>query len=103
MSSVKYVSLRQYVNAALKNATYERDQSLGDIPCVVAEAPDLPGCFTQGESLEEAREDLIDAIELWITAGLRDGEEMPVINGCILATSKAKLEFFSDRKEVSFA
>jgi predicted RNase H-like HicB family nuclease len=84
MPDIKFVSFREYVLEVLKNALYEIDNSLKNVPCVVAEAPDLPGCFTQGENFEEARENLIDAIELWITAGLRDGEEMPLINGCKL-------------------
>jgi len=84
MSMIKNVSFREYVNEVLKNAVYEVDDSLGDIPCVIAESPDLPGCFTQGENFEEARENLIDAVELWITAGLKEGEEMPIINNCRL-------------------
>jgi predicted RNase H-like HicB family nuclease len=91
-TSVEFVTFREYVRQALKNASYEVDHSLGDIPCVVAEVPDLPGCFTQGENYEDARENLIDAIELWITAGLRDGAEIPVINGCALAASKMQLD-----------
>ncbi|MFQ5639758.1 MAG: type II toxin-antitoxin system HicB family antitoxin [bacterium] len=85
MPKPKESSFRDYVREVLKNATYESDDSLGNIPCVVAEAPDLPGCFTQGENFEEARENLIDAIELWITAGLKNNEHMPTINGCRLA------------------
>lgn len=92
MAKIKYVSFREYVNQVLKNAVYEVDNSLADISCVVAEAPDLQGCFTQGENFEEARENLIDAIELWVTAGLREGEEMPAINGCKLAISEGMLE-----------
>jgi len=92
MAKIKYVSFREYVHQAFQNATYEIDNSLGNIPCIVAEAPDLPGCFTQGENFEEARENLIDAIELWITAGLREGEEMPIINGYRLASAVERLE-----------
>ena len=104
-TTVEFVTLREYVRQALKNATYEVDNSLGDIPCVVAEVPDLPGCFTQGENYEEARENLIDAIELWITAGLRDGAEIPVINGCALAASKMQLdlEFQKEMEEIYLA
>jgi predicted RNase H-like HicB family nuclease len=41
----------------------------------------------QGRTFEEAREDLIDAIELWVMSALMDGDEIPVINGCRLAPS----------------
>ncbi len=87
MTSVKKVSLREYINEVLKNATYEVDHSLSDGRCIVAEAVDLPGCLTQGDNFEEARENLIDAIELWIMAGLKAGEEMPIVNGCQLIIS----------------
>lgn len=76
------VSLREYVAEVLKNAVYEKGEVL-DV--IVAEALDLSGCLTQGRSFEEARENLIDAIEVWILAGLQRGEEMPVVNGHRLA------------------
>ncbi len=34
-----------------------------------AEVPALPGCVTQGESLDELRLNIREAIELWIEAG----------------------------------
>ena len=34
-----------------------------------AEVPVLPGCFTQGESLEEVQENLKEAIAGWFEAG----------------------------------
>jgi predicted RNase H-like HicB family nuclease len=34
-----------------------------------AEVPSLPGCVTQGESQEEIRANLQEAIELWLEAG----------------------------------
>ena len=34
-----------------------------------AEVPALPGCNTQGETEEEIRANLQEAIELWIEAG----------------------------------
>jgi predicted RNase H-like HicB family nuclease len=33
-----------------------------------AEVPSLPGCLTQGESIEELRENLQEAIELYLEA-----------------------------------
>ena len=39
-----------------------------------AEVPALPGCFTQGESLEEVRENLKEAIAGWLEAGEPTGE-----------------------------
>ena len=34
-----------------------------------AEVPALPGCSTQGETLEELTENLKDAITLWLDVG----------------------------------
>ncbi|MGZ8900347.1 MAG: type II toxin-antitoxin system HicB family antitoxin [Limisphaerales bacterium] len=34
-----------------------------------AEVPALPGCVTQGETIEEIRENLREAIEGWLEAG----------------------------------
>ena len=81
------VTLREYVAEVLRNAVYEKGEAL-DV--VVAEAPDLPGCFTQGASFEEARENLIDAVEVWIMAGLQNDEELPVVNDCQLAITTAQ-------------
>ena len=76
------VSLSDYLAEVLKNAVYEKGEQL-DV--IVAEAPDLPGCLTQGATFEEARENLVDAIEVWLLSGLRGGEDPPVVNGCRLA------------------
>jgi predicted RNase H-like HicB family nuclease len=34
-----------------------------------AEVPALPGCLTQGETIEEIQQNLLEAIELWFEAG----------------------------------
>ena len=39
--------------------------------------PDLPGCVTQGDTLEEATEMAIDAASGWIAIMLEDGENIP--------------------------
>jgi len=40
-----------------------------------AEVPALPGCLTQGETQEEIRENLLEAIEVWFEAGEADTDE----------------------------
>ena len=70
-------SLADYISEILKNAVYEKGEAL---EVIVAEAPDLPGCVTQGATVEEARENLVDAIEVWLMSGLRSGEDPPVVN-----------------------
>jgi predicted RNase H-like HicB family nuclease len=39
-----------------------------------AEVPALPGCVTQGETEEEIRKNLREAIELWLEAGERESQ-----------------------------
>jgi predicted RNase H-like HicB family nuclease len=67
---MKAITFRKYVKEVLKNAVYKKGESSN---VIIADAPDLPGCFTQGRNFEEARENLIDAIELWVTVGLKRG------------------------------
>jgi len=86
---MKYVGFQEHIREILKTAEYKRDSEIG---CVVAIAPVLPGCMTQGENFEEARDNLIDAIDLWITVGLREGEEMPLLNGARLETAAERIE-----------
>ena len=33
-----------------------------------AEVPDLPGCFTQGETLDETKSNVIEAAQCWLEA-----------------------------------
>jgi antitoxin HicB len=40
--------------------------------------PALPGCVTEGDTLEEAREMAIDAIKCYYESLLKDGEPLPV-------------------------
>ena len=79
-------TLSEYVSEVLKNAVYEKGEQL-DV--IIAEAPDLPGCMTQAASIEEARTNLVDAIEVWLMSGLRSGEDPPVVNSCRLAITAA--------------
>jgi predicted RNase H-like HicB family nuclease len=40
--------------------------------------PDLPGCFSAGDTLDEAMANAEEAIALWIDAALDAGEAIPV-------------------------
>lgn len=94
---MKRVSFQEFVKEVLKNAVYKKGR---DADCIVAIAPDLPGCITQGDNHEEARENLIDAIELWITSSLRDGEALPTVNGRSLVTAAPRLK--TERKRIAY-
>lgn len=39
--------------------------------------PDLPGCFSAGDTIDEAMANVEEAIDLWIEAALDAGREIP--------------------------
>jgi predicted RNase H-like HicB family nuclease len=43
----------------------------------VVEVPSLPGCYSQGDTVEEALENIKEAIELHIESMMADGDEIP--------------------------
>ena len=43
----------------------------------VAYAPSLPGCHTQGDTIEEAEKNIQEAIELYLESLESHGEEIP--------------------------
>ncbi len=44
----------------------------------VAQIKDLPGCLTQGETLEETMANINEARELWIETAYESGDEIPL-------------------------
>ena len=46
----------------------------------VAEIKDLPGCLTQGESLEETINNINEARELWLETAYDSQDEIPLPN-----------------------
>lgn len=53
---MKTVSFQELVKEVLNNAVNKKGT---DANCIVAIAPDLPGCITQGDNHEEACENLL--------------------------------------------
>lgn len=51
-----------------------------------AYCPELQGCFTSGDTFEEARANLIDAVRLHIEDRLADGEAVPTVESINLTT-----------------
>ncbi|MGH8760577.1 MAG: type II toxin-antitoxin system HicB family antitoxin, partial [Burkholderiales bacterium] len=39
--------------------------------------PDLPGCFSAGDTLDEAMDNAKEAIELWLEVAIDDGQAVP--------------------------
>jgi len=48
-----------------------------DEPGYTATVPALPGCLSVGETVEEALENVKDAIRLWIEMARKKGEPVP--------------------------
>jgi predicted RNase H-like HicB family nuclease len=40
--------------------------------------PDLPGCFSAGETIDEALTEVVEAVELHLEGMLMDGESVPI-------------------------
>lgn len=49
------------------------------------EVPSLPGCFSQGETVDEALKNIKEAIELHIRALREEGSEVPKDEGFVLS------------------
>ena len=77
MARVKVLSLSDYVEGALKRAEYSRDEN----GVVIGKVPGLAGFFAQGDSFEDARENLKDVIEGNILLALQLGLEIPSLEG----------------------
>ena len=77
MKKVKIFTLSHYVENALKLAKYEFDEN----GVVIARVPGASGFFSQGDSFEQARENLKDAIEGNVLLALQLGLEIPVLEG----------------------
>lgn len=76
-SKTKSFSFSAYVDEALKLAEYTKDEN----GVIVAHVPNISGFFSQGENLEEARENLRDAIEGTLVISLQLGFEIPKTAG----------------------
>jgi predicted RNase H-like HicB family nuclease len=79
MNKVKFFALSQYLDAAIKKAEYERDED----GFIVAQVPDMDGFYAQGDTFEEARQNLREVIEGNILLALQLGWEIPAIEGVV--------------------
>lgn len=60
-SQLEHQSLEYYLSLKYPMSIYPEDD--GGYTVII---PDLPGCMSQGETLEEALENINEARELWI-------------------------------------
>lgn len=50
-----------------------------------AEIPALPGCFTQGETIEDTLKNAEEATELHVEGLKEEGQEVPAEDGLVIA------------------
>jgi len=88
MAKVKAFSLSHYIEKALRKAEFYRDEN--DV--VIAKVPGISGFFAQGDSFEEARENLKDVIEGNILLALQLGLEIPHLEGVAIEEKDVETE-----------
>lgn len=86
MKKVRFFSISRYVEAALTQAEYERDEN----GVVIATVPEASGFFAQGDNFEEARLNLRDVIEGNVLLALQLGLEIPVVSGVTIVEQDAE-------------
>jgi predicted RNase H-like HicB family nuclease len=64
--------------------------------------PDLPGCFSAGDSYEDALENAHEAIECHIEGILEDGEALPLAVFALVAVDLSKLSGKVKRVNITF-
>jgi antitoxin HicB len=79
-------SLEYYLSLAY-SVTLDPDPEGG----YVSHIKDLPGCFTQGETLEETMANIQEARELWIETAYEMGDLIPLPNNTIEYSGKLLL------------
>ena len=79
------VTMTEYVSQALEQATYEYCERT-DRWCAWVDP--LPGCWSQGETVEEARRELGEVIEGWLVLSLQRGDPLSVLAGRALGRAK---------------
>jgi predicted RNase H-like HicB family nuclease len=69
--------LTEYIQHAMRSAHYELMES-GRFFGAISQCR---GAWGEGATLEECRDELGEALESWLIAGLRHGDDLPVIDG----------------------
>jgi predicted RNase H-like HicB family nuclease len=69
--------LTEYIARAMGHAHYE----IMENGRYWGEIPGLQGLWADGETLEQCREALREALESWLIVGFRHGHHIPVMDG----------------------
>ncbi len=69
---------QKYIQAALHKAKYKIDKEKN---VYIAFVEELPICWGQGATYEDARQELANVIEGWVLLGIQQGDTIPPIGG----------------------
>ena len=84
--------LQDYIHAAIRHANYEILPEDGSIYC---EIPECQGVYAKAQTVEEARNEIIETLEDWLFIRLRKNLEIPVINNINLNVMELAYASFS--------
>jgi predicted RNase H-like HicB family nuclease len=68
--------LTEYIENAMRRAHYEMMESVRFFGSIAL----CRGCWGEGATLEECRDELRGALECWILVGVQHGDSLPVID-----------------------
>ena len=74
--------LTEYIDRAMEKARYEVMENRRFFGSISK----CPGCWGDGATWEECRDELRGALECWILIGVRHGDKLPSIDGIDLNT-----------------
>ena len=80
--------LIEYIAEALRRARYELIED-EETP-YYGEAPELPGVWARGRTLEGRRRELEDVVEGWILVSVRQSPDIPAPGGLEITETGAK-------------
>lgn len=69
--------LTEYIEAAMRHADYD----ILEDKTFYGEIPNCPGVYSNAGTLEACREELKEILEGWILIRLREGLDLPVLEG----------------------
>ena len=81
--------LTEYIDEALRRARYELIED--EETLYYGEAPELPGVWACGRTLEECRRELKDVVEGWILVSVRQSLDVPALGGLEITEGVARL------------
>jgi predicted RNase H-like HicB family nuclease len=75
---MKSIMIQQYLQAAMAQARFK---TIENPEPVFGEIPQCPGVWAIGETEDECRQILAEALEDWVLLGIRLGHSLPEIDG----------------------